>query len=60
MEKFERDYYVCKRLRMLSWLRSKGFMPYETIPDYQNPKYNCWLFKASDELLEAVNEYFNK
>ena len=56
----EREYYTCKRLRMLSWLKNRGFMPYEVIPDVNNPKFNCWLFKNTPELQQAVTEYFNK
>lgn len=58
--KYARDYYTCKRLRLLSFLKQRGFMPYETVPDVNNPAFNVWLFHNSPELREAVEEYFNK
>lgn len=58
--KYTREYYACKRLRLLSFLKERGFMPYETVPDVNNPKFNVWLFHNSPELREAVEEYFNK
>lgn len=54
-----RKTYVCKRARMCSYLVDKGFMPYQIKPDYDNPKYNVFLFTASPELYKAVMEYIN-
>jgi hypothetical protein len=42
---------------MLSYLREKGFIPYATIPDINNPKYYNWRFKNTPELKEAIDEY---
>lgn len=54
------EYYTCKRIRLLSYLRAKGFIPYETIPDLQNPKYYNWKFHNTPELQEAIEEYFSR
>ena len=54
-----RKQYVCKRLRMLEFLRNRGFYPVATIPDMNNPKYNIWLFDWTDEFEEAKKEYFD-
>lgn len=51
-------YYYCKRLRMLEYLRNKGFLPTTTIPDMNNPRYNIWLFEWTDDFDSAMKEYF--
>ena len=28
------------------------------VPDRNNPKFNCWLFKNSPELRNAIEEYY--
>lgn len=56
----KREYYTCKRLRLLEYLVKLGFKPAETIPDAENPKYNWWLFKNTVELETAVADYFKK
>lgn len=53
-------YYTCKRMRLLEYLRDKGFEPEKSIPDPGNPKYNWWLFKNTKELSQEVQAYFNK
>lgn len=50
--------YVCKRLRMLSYLYEKGFRSTAVMPDFDNPKYNVWVFDNNAELEQAVDEYF--
>lgn len=51
--------YTCKRIRMLNYLRNKGFIPYETIAELENPKYLNWKFHNSPELEKVVYEYFD-
>ena len=51
--------YVCKRARMCSFLRERGFAPYKVTPDRDNPMYDVFLFTASPELYQAVMEYIN-
>ncbi|MBQ2408864.1 MAG: hypothetical protein II309_05465 [Bacilli bacterium] len=53
-------YYTCKRLRLLEYLRKEGFLPYMTLPDVDNPKYNVWRFKNTPELEEAIDKYFKE
>lgn len=53
-------YYYCKRLRMLGWLKERGFLPCETIPDVNNPKFNVFVFENTPELEDAIEEYFSK
>ncbi len=52
--------YVCKRLRLCNFLKAKGFEPYRIAPDRNNPKYNVFLFHATQELRSAVVEYLNQ
>ena len=51
---------TCKRWRMLTWLRERGFYPVKTIPDCTRADYNNWVFDNSPELEEAINEYFEE
>lgn len=56
--KHKREFYTCKRLKLLKFLLDRGFEPYETIPDPSNWHYNWWQFKNSPELELAIDEYF--
>lgn len=52
------EIYFCKRLRMLEFLRNRGFMPFHVMPDAHNPKYNVFLFTNTPELEDAIEAYF--
>lgn len=54
------EIYTCKTLRLLSYLKERGFMPFSTEPDARNGRYNVFKFYNSDELEEAITEYFDK
>lgn len=54
------EFYLCKRLRLLEFLRSKGFIPEQTLPDCNNPKYLVWRFRNSVELEAAIDSYFEQ
>lgn len=56
----KKDYYICKRLRLLNYLLENGFKPYAETPDPNNIKMRWWLFSNSPELDVALNKYFNK
>lgn len=43
---------------MLVYLRKKGFVPIQTLPDVNNPKYFVWRFEMTPQLEEAIKEYF--
>lgn len=53
------EYYICTRLKLLDFLQKKGFEVLETIPDAKNPRYRCWIFIRSNQLLDAVAEYYS-
>lgn len=54
------EFYVCKRLRLLNFLKNKGFLPIRTEPDIKNPKYSVWIFKNTEPLLDAIDEFLNQ
>lgn len=58
--KHQKEYYTCKRMKLLIFLRNKGFIPEQTIPDLYNPKYLVWRFKNSPALESAIEEYFSQ
>ena len=43
---------------MLNYLRDRGFIPFKSVPEINNPKYYNWLFYNSPELEQAINEWF--
>ena len=52
--------YVCRRMKLCSFLLKKGFKYEKVIQDRDNPRYNCWLFKQSPELRNAIEEYYSE
>lgn len=58
IEEKRRHFYVCKRMRLCRYLLNKGFEFLKIRPDRVNPKYNVWIFKYSDELYQAVTDYY--
>lgn len=52
--------YVCKRIRLLGFLQSKGFQFIKTEQDRNNPNYNVWVFIETPELREAIEEYYSE
>lgn len=53
-------YYVCRRIRLLSFLQEKGFQYLIMEKDKYNPNYNIWLFKDTPELRIAIEEYYSQ
>lgn len=53
--------YVCSRLRLLSHLKNMGYLPYDSAPDFKNPKFNVYFFdRDEDGFEEALNKYFER
>lgn len=50
--------YYCKRLRLLTFLKSKGILPFASEADKNNPKYNVYLYHVDEKLLTALYQYF--
>lgn len=56
-EKENEIMYLCRRI--IVWILIKKGIYYEKIiADKYNPRYNCWLFKNTPELKNAVEEYY--
>lgn len=51
--------YVCSKLRLCSYLLSRGFHYISEREDRYNPKFKVWLFEMTPELRAAVNDYYN-
>lgn len=49
--------FVAKTMRIMTYLSSKGFKLLRTQPDRNNPKFDVFLFKDSEELRKAMLEY---
>lgn len=52
-------YYVCKKIRLLTFLQSKGFNFIKTEQDKNNDKYIVWIFIETPELRDAIEEYYS-
>lgn len=52
--------YVCRRMKLCSFLLKKGFQYEKVVQDKYNPNYNCWLFVSSPELRNAIEEYYSE
>lgn len=50
--------YVCIKMRLCSYLLSKGFEYVREDINLNNPKLKIWLFKDSEELRKAINGYY--
>lgn len=55
----DRD-YICNRLRLFNYLFKKDILPKETREDYFNPRFKVWIYEPTDELCDAVFEYYNR
>lgn len=52
--------YVCRRMKLCSFLLSKGFNYEKVEQDKFNPKYQVWIFKNTPELKLAIEEYYSQ
>ena len=51
--------YVCRKIRLCSFLLKNGFQ-YESERDDRNtPNRKVWLFRSSPELYNAIEEYYS-
>lgn len=51
------EVYVVKHLRMATYLMGLGFRLIRTHEDRNNPKFNVFIFKDTQELREAMSKY---
>lgn len=50
--------FTCKKMRLYSFLLSKGFQCDHIEPSIKYPGRIVWVFKKSPELTSAVDEYY--
>jgi hypothetical protein len=55
-----KKWFVCKRMRLCRYLEKNGFLIEKVRPDRINPYYNVWIFRNSEELENAVKDYYKK
>ena len=54
-------FWVVKKIRLLEFLQTHNppYFPLKQQVDRNNPHYNVWIFKKSDGLLKAIEEYYS-
>lgn len=51
--------YVCRKIRLCSFLLQKGFQYESERADRKDVNRKVWLFKSTPELYNAVEEYYS-
>lgn len=51
--------YVCRKLRLCTYLLKHGFEYVREAEDRDNPKYKIWLFVNTPELHIAIEDYYS-
>ena len=51
--------YYCTKMRVLAWLSDHGYTSFGMVPDRRNADYVVWLFAATPELLQCVEDYYH-
>lgn len=52
--------YICKKLRIKTFLESRGFKCVSSMPDRNNPQYSVFMFDKTQALMDCVNEYYSQ
>lgn len=52
--------YVCRKLRLCTFLLQQGFKYIKEAEDKYNSKFKVWLFKNTPELHAAIEEYYGR
>lgn len=53
------DFYVCRKIRILTHLQKDGFQFIKSQRDRNNPNRLVWIFIDSPELRESVERYYS-
>lgn len=53
------DFYVCRKLRLLTHLQEDGFQFIKIQKDRKDPNRLVWIFKDSPDLRASVERYYN-
>lgn len=52
-------FYVCRKIKLYSFLTSKGYRCLYTRPDMYNQNRIVWIFVETDDLTKSINEYYS-
>lgn len=52
--------YICRKMRLCTFLLEKGFKYKKEVPDRYNPNYKCWLFDNTPELRNEIENYYSQ
>lgn len=50
--------YVCRKIRLYSFLLDKGFKPVQVRPDRDQNERLVWIFDDTQVLRNAIEEYY--
>lgn len=51
--------YICRKIKMLSFLAKVGITPFASRPDRDVPGRFVWLFNDTEELRLAIQKYYS-
>jgi len=51
------NYYVCKTIRLLTYLIKNDLVLKKVVDDKDNAKYKVFLFEDSEKLRQALEKY---
>lgn len=57
MLKENQKFFVVKHIRMMLFLKERGFEPVDIAPDRNNDSYVVWVYRITPEFKEALNEW---
>lgn len=57
MLKENQKFFVCKHVRMMLFLRERGFEPVDIAPDRNNNHYVVWVYIITQEFKDALDEW---
>lgn len=50
--------FCCRRLRLYSYLKERGFLPQRIQPDPDNPRYHYYYYRRTPEFEKVLHRYF--
>jgi len=54
------DLYVCRKIKLHSYLLENGFKPYSSRPDKYDNERLVWLYKKSEKLSNTIEKYYKE
>jgi hypothetical protein len=58
-KKIEYKNFVCKRIRLYTYLKEQGFKESKVRPDRNNPHYVVWIFENNERLQQAIGKFYS-